>query len=100
MPLKATVSDVKKLKATTNTYQRNDSNECTACQRQFSTEYHLRRHMDEVHADTVRKFACSVCGLSSKRRDNVHRHQLKTHGMHFEVRFVIISLREIVAFSY
>ena len=64
-------------------YKQSTSFICPWCQRTFSLESNLKRHIFGVHVKSNLK--CSHCDKSFTRTDNLKRH---IHGVHYEIGFV------------
>ena len=51
---------------------------CQTCQKTFTAESTLKRHIKSVHDNNI-KFQCELCEKSIKRADNLTRHNHEAH---------------------
>ena len=56
---------------------------CCMCDRVFTYKTALLRHIRSIHLELQEKHVCSQCSIrrTFKRKDNLHQHQRKVHGM-------------------
>ncbi|CAG5094313.1 Oidioi.mRNA.OKI2018_I69.XSR.g13444.t1.cds [Oikopleura dioica] len=56
---------------------------CTVCQRPFTNQHNLRRHMMIKHSDEAdKKFECDVCGKRYAIKQSLQYHMKKAHKSH------------------
>lgn len=48
---------------------------CDYCDKSFTLNKNLSRHVNNVHKQNEDKYKCDVCKYSSSRRDNFNRHK-------------------------
>ncbi len=54
-------------------YTKDRSTSCLLCNKQFSTKYHIKRHVDTVHRK-LRPFSCTICRKSFGEKRTLNNH--------------------------
>ena len=67
--------------------QRDEKRTCEICDRKFTRGTTKRRHMQEVHINTVGIYECGKCGTRFTRKDKFEKHLNGTHRYDFFVYF-------------
>ena len=56
-----------------------DRKKCPQCEKSFSQEIQLRKHISDVH-DKLKPFYCEGCPFKCARLDNLNLHRRKSHN--------------------
>jgi uncharacterized Zn-finger protein len=75
---KIPVSTNKKNKKIQKTSQGNQQFQCSICNKTFSTNTNLQRHIKTVH-EKIKRFTCAHCPKSFYRKEHLQRHIARCH---------------------
>ena len=67
--------------------------ECNLCNKLFSNQSNLRKHIRSVHEKM--KFTCEICGKEVSRKDKLQRHKLSVHSKSSEFKCTVCERKFI-----